>query len=211
MIYVFYHIFCNKYTESIVRDQMMKFMFSGIYNKVDTIFYFLIGEDKYMDSIIEFFKSLGSKFELSKRDCLENSYERFTLHSIFQIVKPEDKILYIHSKGVTKIGTCIENNVYDWRTYMEYFLFVKHETCINLLDSYDTVGVNLQDSPLLHYSGNFWWCRGDYYLKLDSNHLTPDYHSPEMFICRNSPRAYSFFSSNCNHYHAIYSMNNYVK
>ena len=38
------------------------------------------------------------------------------------------------------------------------------DDCIKLLDEYDTVGINkIVDH---HYSGNFWWTTGKYFLKL---------------------------------------------
>lgn len=57
---------------------------------------------------------------------------------------------------------------------LQYFLLREHERCIELLEQYDTVGVDwnearLADGVRRHYSGNFWWARADYYLRLDPN------------------------------------------
>lgn len=56
---------------------------------------------------------------------------------------------------------------------VQYFLLREHERCIELLARYDSVGVDwnearLSDGVRRHYSGNFWWARADYYLRLDA-------------------------------------------
>ena len=91
-------------------------------------------------------------------------------------LEDDDRILYIHTKGVTRYNTSIftvENcdidipnlykNICQRRDLMEFFLIKKYEVCLKILDDYnvDTVGINICDSPL-HYSGNFWWTTGRY-------------------------------------------------
>lgn len=63
---------------------------------------------------------------------------------------------------------------------MEFFLLKEYKVCIRLLEQYDTVGVNFRGD---HYSGNFWWARGDYYLTLP-NHIEKDYFAPERFLLK---------------------------
>lgn len=93
-----------------------------------------------------------------------NDFEFGTLNVIRQYCAENDaKVLYCHSKGVTTPGNeCIS----DWRKYMFYFLLSQHQECTMLLDSYDTVGVDLVDTPVLHYSGNCWWSKSSYINKL---------------------------------------------
>ncbi len=87
--------------------------------------------------------------------------ETDSLHFLWEksFNKPDGLTLYLHSKGVTK-----HNNecIISWVEYMEYFLIYKHEQCIKALEQYDTVGVNLYDWPMKHYSGNFWWSTNKY-------------------------------------------------
>lgn len=76
-----------------------------------------------------------------------------------------DKILYIHTKGVTwPNNECIN----DWRKYMLYFNVEQHEQAVNELKSYDTYGVDLVTEPTKHYSGNFWWGNSNHIKKLPS-------------------------------------------
>ena len=37
-IYVFYHVYCNKNTETVVKDQVFRIIFSGLYAKVNRIY-----------------------------------------------------------------------------------------------------------------------------------------------------------------------------
>jgi len=224
--YIFYHIYCNDNTYSIVSDQITKILFSGLYDEIDCIYCFLTGEENYIDQMIDYLLTCGKKFIIEKIGINDQSFERFTIHKIKNYILPDDKFLYIHSKGVS-YKDC--KYVYDWRTFMEYYLMNKHKKCIELLDIYDTVGVNLSHNPFMHYAGNFWWCRGSYFLTLpdiktlmidseNQNKQKPhDVHDPtkfkytENYLCMNNPNAYCMnTTSGLYHYTVRYPLNKYV-
>ena len=74
-----------------------------------------------------------------------------------------NKILYLHTKGVTTPkNLCIV----DWRKYMTYFNVEKYSECLDFLDQFDSCGVDLVNEPAIHYSGNFWWANSLYIKKL---------------------------------------------
>jgi len=76
---------------------------------------------------------------------------------------PDTYYLYLHTKGVaTPDSPCID----DWRRYMTYFLVERWKDCVKALEDHDTVGVDWRTDYSPHYSGNFWWARGDYLAKL---------------------------------------------
>ena len=196
-IKIFYHIYCNNSTEKVVHDQLTKLMFSGLYHTANELHCFLTGEWNIMERVETLIHTFGDKYKITKKVANDTTYERFTLSEISSMIVPEDKILYFHTKGITKPTN---HNVYDWRTYMEFFLMSRHQECLQLLDHYDTVGVNVANVPALHYSGNFWWCRGDYFLKLDVaalDHLYDGgtYFAPEMWIGTQQPRTFQFFNT----------------
>lgn len=97
-----------------------------------------------------------------------NTGEFYTLKQIETYCKStntNDKILYIHTKGVTSSNNeCIN----DWRKYMLYFNVEQHEKAVTQLDFYDTYGVDLVTEPTKHYSGNFWWANSNHIKKLPS-------------------------------------------
>lgn len=197
-ILVFYHIYCNTNTEDIVKDQIINIIFSGLYKRVDTIHCFLVGEPGPIKKMEELLSSSGKKFKVTARGPHDKTYERFTLLKMrdpnAHLIQPQDKLLYIHSKGVSREK---DDNVFWWKNYMEYFLFTKADECLTLLDTYDTVGVkwthnaSFQDYIVPdHYSGNFWWTKGSYFMTLPTE-IGPRYTDPESYITQGKPKHYA--------------------
>jgi hypothetical protein len=205
-IYIFYHIYCNQYTLEVLKDQMIKIIYSGLYKTCNNIYYFLTGDNIYINICDNYIKRCGKKFIIGGVGVNDKSYERFTLLKIKKYINANDKFLYIHSKGVTK-----QNNQYvtDWRNVMEYFLIYNYKNCLKELDEYDTVGINHYGN---HYSGNFWWTKGSYYLKL-SNQIEKYYTAPENYICTKKPKYKNLYSTKLEgsgHYRNLYSIDNYI-
>ena len=94
-----------------------------------------------------------------------------------------DKILYIHTKGITTPNNeCIN----DWREYMLYFNVEKHTEAIKQLEEYDTYGVDLVDEPTKHYSGNFWWVNSEHINKLPSIDEISDKNAKAILTVRHN-------------------------
>lgn len=183
-IYVFYHIYCNEKTEAIVKDQATKIIFSPLYKTLKTIYCFLTGDSSKITEIKSVLSKYSSKFQVVAEGPGDTTYERFTLLKIKDYIKAEDKILYIHTKGVSKDL----DSIYWWRNYMEYFLINSGLECIKLLDTHDIVGVALSTYLIgPHYSGNFWWSTGKYYLSLPSV-IASEYHDTEAYIFSGNPK-----------------------
>ena len=200
-IHIFYHIYCNATTKNIVRDQTMKILFSGAYDRVNTIQCFLTGVPEHMNVVRDYLSHMGPKYTIVAEGPNDTTYERFTLERMHGIVQPTDKILYIHSKGTTYTGEKELDDVFWWRTWMEYNLLFKSAECIALLDTYDIVGTGapngggefkcLKDKNLkplaLHFAGNFWWSTGKYFLSLPKK-VEDGYCDPESYIFMNNPK-----------------------
>lgn len=214
---IFYHIYCNDKILPIVKDQITKIIFSGLYEKATVIYCFVTGEPEYMEEVCTFIENSGVKFQIPKKIPYDTTYERYTLLEIPNYITPDDKFLYIHSKGIkpkrtTHTDCSIYENVYEWRNYMEYFLISKHTDCIKELNYYDVAGTNFSLGISPHFSGNFWWSTGKYFLTLDFNYLKYDmnYFTPEMFLFRNNPKYINFYTSNIDHYYESYPTKYYV-
>lgn len=207
-IYCFFHIFCASGTLNIIQDQITKIHFSGLYKTVDTIYCCLASHNQSnIDEVKEYISKAGSKFKILKTDSSNSSYERFTLHEMQNILQPDDKVLYIHSKGVTKQSS---TDVYQWRTLMEYFLMVNHNQCISDLETYDCVGVNWHtEGAPPHFSGNFWWAHARHILRLPKE-IGPSYNDPEFWIGLCSPNFKCYFESYVNHYYEPFTYDKYV-
>ena len=180
---MFYHIFCTKNTMPIVKEQCMRIIFSGLYTHVDSIYCFLAGEENFIKEIKEMLANYGKKFTVAKEGPGDTSQERFTLERIPEYVKPEDKFLYIHSKGLNHEDS---SPVYWWRTYLEYCVIGRYKECLEKLNDHDVVGANFSTRLIgKHFSGNFWWSTGKYYTTLPKT-IGATYHGPEKHILTNS-------------------------
>jgi hypothetical protein len=200
-VHIFYHIYCNPVTKSIVKDQTMKILFSGTYARVNTIQCFLTGAPEHIATIRDYLSHLGDKYTIVAEGPNDTTYERFTLEKMHGIVQPTDKILYIHSKGTTYTSETDLDNVFWWRTWMEYNLLFKSAECLANLDSYDIVGtgtpnggggfVCMKDKDLkplsTHFAGNFWWSTGKYFLSLPKK-VESGYCDPESYIFSGNPK-----------------------
>lgn len=192
-VYIFYHVYCNQYTMPILKDQVSKILFSGLYDKVDSIKCFLAGEQAHMAKLESFLIESGKKFIIVDKGAGDSSFERFTMAKIPKYITDADKFLYIHTKGVSEKHASNEN-VYWWRTWMEYHLISRHDYCLKMLDTYDIVGVGYTTKMIgPHFSGNFWWSTGAYYNRLPKNadgtmNIGPGYLEPENFIFSGKPK-----------------------
>ena len=167
-LFIYYHVFCSKATKDILRDQVAKILFSGLYDVVNEIRCCLVGEPAHIGEARTILLDSGAKFKILAEGPNDTSYERFTLDQIRKTIQPGDKFLYIHTKGVTKPD---HDNVYYWRTWLEYCLIKNWRICVEKLDSHDIVGAQYLDRASLpnynkeniappHFSGNFWCPRG---------------------------------------------------
>jgi len=140
-----------------------------------------------MEPIRAFLKNTGTKFTIEKEGVNDNSFERFTMNEIPKHIADGDKFLYIHTKGVSDKHAG-NDNVYWWRTWMEYHLIQKYKECLEALDSVDIVGVGYTTKMIgPHFSGNFWWTKGSYFNTLPKNpdgtfNIGDGYYDPENFI-----------------------------
>jgi hypothetical protein len=120
--------------------------------------------------------------------------ETETLMSLRDFCKqnPDYKVLYFHTKGVSK-----ENiNAESWRLMMEYFVIDKWKKCIEYLNECDVVGSNLkvlgpttwsdgtqtwEKVGTQHFVGNFWWANSSYVNTLDDEFLKSDFRLDREF------------------------------
>lgn len=81
-------------------------------------------------------------------------------------------VCYIHLKGLLRWG---DENVDDWRNFMNYFTIEQWRDNIEALDQgAQTVGTNYGTEPWPHFAGNFWWAKSNYIASLDPLHHPED-------------------------------------
>jgi len=148
-------------------------------------------------------------------------YERKCLLLLHEHSQREEfKVLYLHSKGITRRGN--KGCVHDWTSLMLYFNVEHYKRCLQILQEYDCCGVNIETigdkdlrhlSPLLgstcHFSGNFWWANSTY-IKTLPDHIGPKYLDPEAWIANAvKKKMYSFWQSGVCHYKVSYPAEKY--
>lgn len=197
---IFYHVTAQGEYRTVLLQQMSSILLSDLYSRVDAIYVFVLGArtedvERASGMVLDF----GRKVQVVQRSTDAAKMERFTLESMGQYVTARDRILYMHTKGISyEPGSDLGMNTYWWTLLMEYHLLQGHAKCIALLDEYDVVGVKWEDMqrpdarPGSHFSGNFWWANGAYVLSLDTS-IAEQYHDPELFIGSQNPRFYSLW------------------
>lgn len=218
-IKVFFHICAITRAEVVVKDMIRSIHFSGLYDDADGIYCYITGEPETMKTVHELLTTSGSKFRIMKFVPNDASYERFTLEDIHNHVDGSDRILYIHSKGVSYYHQDDPNRIKridDWRDLMLYYLVRHWRACIDRLEQCDTVGIcfmrnGVNNEIMPHWCGNFWWSRGDYLLTLPTR-IGKSYYDPEQgFLFVNNPRAYEMYPMPpINFYHERYEPYKYV-
>ena len=128
-----------------------------------------------------------------------NQYEIPTLKLInyFSNQNSDIKLLYLHSKGVSYNKDNINYSAsMNWNKYMLYFLVKKYKRCIELLDSFDTVGCNYRNNNEhpKHYSGNFWWANTNYIKKLSISQLQSKYDGEFWILSNNDVNISNLFN-----------------
>jgi hypothetical protein len=213
-IIVFFHIATIGNYQEIVDEILFSLNKNNLINIADIINLCIVGDGEL---------NIPTNFNFKINQISDiNIGEFYTLKQIEIYSKnsvSNDKILYIHTKGVTTPDNeCIN----DWRQYMLYFNVEKHEQAIKELENYDTYGVDFVLEPTPHYSGNFWWSNVDHIKKLpsineisklDAKTILTIRHNAEFWITMVNGNHKSAHNSNINvyerHLHR-YEKNNYL-
>jgi hypothetical protein len=192
-IHIFIHITMIEMWESIFLEFINTIKKSGLYDVLTKIHLGILGNiSNYKSSFFETYLLNDSKINIIYLDQRNYLYEIYTINTIKSFCENNDDeeiyILYLHTKGVRKAGN--ENVTTSWRNMMTYFLIDNYVECIQGLQYYDTIGNNVVNmhcnntninfvnhNHTLHYSGNFWWSKKSYILKLNYLKLIMDVKS----------------------------------
>lgn len=99
-VVVFHHLYIDNNWRAILTDQLVKLVFSGLYDRADVVFSTMSGRDAAsMAEAVQLLRSFGSKFRVLEQAVNSTQYERLTLRQIKGHVSPKDLIFYFHLKG----------------------------------------------------------------------------------------------------------------
>lgn len=209
---VFYHVCAMNDALTIVKEQVTALHISGLYSAADSIHVCVLGEVHRTLPIVQFLHQAGKKFRMEEV-CPNNTlYERFTLNYMRAIIEPNDVAFYFHTKGVSRMTMELYPCFEQWARMLLIMSLKNFQDTVRSLQTNecDAAGVNfLIGNHPPHFSGNFWWVRGDYYLSLDP-HIGPGYTDPEMYVCSKQPRVKLLYQSNRSHFMQPTSMLEYV-
>lgn len=177
-INIFYHVWQGEGWEVIFQQQIMSLYVSGLYDTCDNVYICINGKYRLPFDL--------SKFQVCYNQNQTN--ESDTLKKMWNLcsILPNQKILYLHTKGLSYGTSPQRQNVDGWRHYLEYYNIHKWRSCVEKLDEYDIVGTEWNKCPTLYvgykqkvialknsgiYEGNIWWANSNYIKSLDPNYL----------------------------------------
>jgi hypothetical protein len=202
MVYVYYHIYAIDGVESIIDEQLSliekHFDFRYILNVGISIANENVSTSKILEKIKPNLKDIRSNgSEWTTLDLIEKDKEKFG---------NSDYILYIHTKGASKLNNINYIKLEDWRHLMNYFNIEKVKNVFKIFEKtqFNTYGVNyITSNNRPHYSGNFWWMRGDYAKTINVQNVDKsNRYMAELGYLRNGVnwKPYSAFDPNLNLY-----------
>ena len=164
MVHIYYHIYVIDGVESIVDEQI-----SLIEKSFDFAYNLNIGI-----SIADDNKSISHLFKKFSniRDVRANGNEFVTLDLIEKDIEKfgdSDYILYLHTKGASKLNNVNYSNIKSWRDLMNYFNIEKCKDVLKLFEKteFNTYGVLFNK----FYMGNFWWAKSSYLKTLNLDEI----------------------------------------
>lgn len=184
---------------------------SGLLDIVSNINVVLVG-----DNNLQTLSQIKNFFKVKCHPREHHLCEAETLQLLWDNSKQKDfYVLYLHSKGVTR---GYNPNINSWIEYMEYFCINKYRECLDVLQTHDTVGVNLLKQPHWHYSGNFWWSKSEYINKLKrfkvenasmANTIDEKMYCEYWLLDNKKANPYTLHQSNIDHYWSTYPESSY--
>lgn len=183
---VYFHVMAMNHVMSVIKSEVDTLYSSGLYARADAIYVYLCfrkDQGKMRKLVRAFFGQQGTKFSIFTESAKPKIYERLTLQAIPAMVRDKDKVLYIHSKGVSHTDAEEAADRVLWVDLMLHWLVNRYQLCLDMLDKHDTVGVRYMTLPEPHYSGNFWWSTGKHLRALPLP-IGDAYLDPEMWVCK---------------------------
>lgn len=158
----YWHIYWNDILpmESLLYEQINVIISSGLYHRLDRIYYTTIGNETQLLSLN---LSIYSKFQHLTH--LSHGHEVHTLAHLYKdchdqsLSNPTAKVLYFHNKGSYSF---FHRNA-EMRRALDCHVLTP--ACLDMLDHY---GMRVSPIPVPHYPGNFWWATCKYIRSLVS-------------------------------------------
>ena len=213
MVYIYYHIYAVDGVEQIINEQLdlikKHFDFPYILNvgiSIGIQNYSTSNLFKMFDNIRDI-RAFGNEF--TTLDLIEEDKEKFG---------DSDYILYIHTKGASKINDVYYSNLIDWRHLMNYFNIERIKDVFKIFEKtkFNTYGINFHSPAAyeskLAYFGNFWWAKSNYIKTINMENVDKSVRvNSEFAFIQNGMdwKPFCAFNSDINHYYTPYPKEKY--
>ena len=215
MVHVYYHIYAIDGVEEIIEEQLglIKKHFDFPYTL--NVGISIVNENESISNILKKFEKI--------RDIRAKGNE-FTTLDLIEIDKENfgdsDYILYIHTKGASRLKQDNYKNIESWRHIMNYYNIEKVKNVFKLFErsSYNTYGILKTSSSKggEFYSGNFWWMTSNYAKTIDISDVPKNnrYNAEGNYIRKGKDwKPYSPYNVDniTNHYGVNFKREDYAK
>lgn len=157
MLKHYLHVFADGQWKEPVSEHLDALQKSGLVNALDYFGVGIVGNPAHRHAVKTYFTSRGIRFSVAIE--VNSGWEQVTLDKIE--CSDSDKVLYCHTKGAGYPSDYSD----QWRRSMTVGLVYEWQRAVELLEENDAVGSHwmpLGVGAPRHFSGNFWFARGDY-------------------------------------------------
>lgn len=193
-IKVFYFIAPMNDWMPVVREQGAILRASGLAEAAEEIHIAFAGRPRQARAL-DIASLVHPKAKLSYFSRLDQ-YEFPAMHMLYHNTRPCDRVLYIHTKGVSHRQPW-RKGADEWRRYMMWGCVERWRECVQALEGHDIAGVQwtrldaqyaaICGAPEV-FAGNFWWARGQYIADIGACEFSGTRFQAEGWIARGKPR-----------------------
>ena len=212
MVHIYYHIYAIDGVDTIIDEQLnlikKHFDFPYTLNVGISIANDNVSISKILNKFdkVRDVRARGNEF--TTLDLIENDKDKFG---------ESDYILYIHTKGASKLDNPNYDNIKSWRELMNYFNIEKYKNVFKIFEKtdYNSYGVLLGNAGRWKlYSGNFWWVKSSYLKTIKMNEVKRNRFNAEVDYIQNGIdwKPYSPYNREGeNHYLIQFNKEKYAK
>jgi len=162
---IYFHCYCFGSYASVLYNKYKKINNSELLKNIDNFYVIVSNTQERHKDFLQQFSTLSNKIKIINLSNPVFNDESDTLNFILQ--KSNDsstnrRILYLHTKGVTRSHQLVKKNVDAWVEYLDLYNIHKWKECVDALDTHDVAGGLYESSNPKHFSGNFWWANTNY-------------------------------------------------
>ena len=212
MVHIYYHIYAIDGVDTIIDEQLSLIKKHFDFPYTLNVGISIANDNTPITNILNKFDKVrdvrARGHEFTTLDLLEKDKEKFG---------DSDYILYIHTKGASKLNNPNYDNIKSWRELMNYFNIEKCKNVFKIFEKteYNTFGVlfcKVKENEI--YGGNFWWAKSSYLKTLNMKNVDKNRNNAEWSFIQNGKnwKPYSPYNlKHINYYYTKFDRNEYEK